>query len=98
MTQGVGITQRVGDRIAPTSLEFRWLIFTPNAAGLITGLFFRMVIFIWTADVLLTIGDILTSGTTPFENLISPFTHNTKENRKILFDQTILLFDRLVAL
>jgi len=37
MTQGVGITQRVGDRIAPTSLEFRWLIFTPNAAGLITG-------------------------------------------------------------
>jgi len=35
----------------------------------------------------------LTSGTTPFENLISPFTHNTKENRKILFDQTILLFD-----
>jgi len=38
MTQGVGITQRVGDRIAPTSLEFRWLIFTPNAAGLITGL------------------------------------------------------------
>jgi len=39
MTQGVGITQRVGDRIAPTSLEFRWLIFTPNAAGLITGLF-----------------------------------------------------------
>jgi len=42
MTQGVGITQRVGDRIAPTSLEFRWLIFTPNAAGLITGLFFRM--------------------------------------------------------
>jgi len=27
------------------------------------------------------------------ENLISPFTHNTKENRKILFDQTILLFD-----
>jgi len=37
--------------------------------------------------------DILTSGTTPFENLISPFTHNTKENRKILFDQTILLFD-----
>jgi len=53
MTQGVGITQRVGDRIAPTSLEFRWLIFTPNAAGLITGLFFRMVIFIWTADVLL---------------------------------------------
>jgi len=60
MTQGVGITQRVGDRIAPTSLEF------PNAAGLITGLFFRMVIFIWTAD---GIGDILTSG---FENLISP--------------------------
>jgi len=91
MTQGVGITQRVGDRIAPTSLEFRWLIFTPNAAGLITGLFFRMVIFIWTAAP--TIGDILTSGTTPFENLISPFTHNTKENRKILFDQTILLFD-----
>jgi len=93
MTQGVGITQRVGDRIAPTSLEFRWLIFTPNAAGLITGLFFRMVIFIWTADGTPTIGDILTSGTTPFENLISPFTHNTKENRKILFDQTILLFD-----
>jgi len=86
---GVGITQRV----APTSLEFRWLIFTPNAAGLITGLFFRMVIFIWTADGTPTIGDILTSGTTPFENLISPFTHNTKENRKILFDQTILLFD-----
>jgi len=72
MTQGVGITQRVGDRIAPTSLEFRWLIFTPNAAGLITGLFFRMVIFIWTADGTPTIGDILTSGTTPFENLISP--------------------------
>jgi len=24
----VGITQRVGDRIAPTSLEFRWLIFS----------------------------------------------------------------------
>jgi len=70
MTQGVGITQRVGDRIAPTSLEFRWLIFTPNAAGLITGLFFRMVIFIWTADGTPTIGDILTSGTTPFENLI----------------------------
>jgi len=69
------------------------LIFTPNAAGLITGLFFRMVIFIWTADGTPTIGDILTSGTTPFENLISPFTHNTKENRKILFDQTILLFD-----
>jgi len=69
MTQGVGITQRV--RIAPTSLEFRWLIF-PNAAGLITGLFFRMVIFIWTADGTPTIGDILTSGTTPFENLISP--------------------------
>jgi len=64
MTQGVGITQRVGDRIAPTSLEFRWLIFTPNAAGLITGLFFRMVIFIWTADGTPTIGDILTSGTT----------------------------------
>jgi len=56
MTQGVGITQRVGDRIAPTSLEFRWLIFTPNAAGLITGLFFRMVIFIWTADGTPTIG------------------------------------------
>jgi len=72
MTQGVGITQRVGDRIAPTSLEFRWLIFTPNAAGLITGLFFRMVIFIWTADGTPTIGDILTSGTNPFENLISP--------------------------
>jgi len=53
MTQGVGITQRVGDRIAPTSLEFRWLIFTPNAAGLITGLFFRMV-----ADGTPTIGDI----------------------------------------
>jgi len=52
-----------------------------------------MVIFIWTADGTPTIGDILTSGTTPFENLISPFTHNTKENRKILFDQTILLFD-----
>jgi len=41
-----------------------------------------MVIFIWTADGTPTIGDILTSGTTPFENLISPFTHNTKENRK----------------
>jgi len=85
MTQGVGITQRVGDRIAPTSLEFRWLIFTPNAAGLITGLFFRMVIFIWTAMIgyFLPIGDILTSGTTPFENLISPFTHNTKEYHQL---------------
>jgi len=90
MTQGVGITQRVGDR-TPTSLEFRWLIFTPNAAGLITGLFFRMVIFIWrwySYD-----RGYIDKWYNTFENLISPFTHNTKENRKILFDQTILLFD-----
>jgi len=71
MTQGVGITQRVGDRIAPTSLEFRWLIFTPNAAGLITGLFFRMVIFIWTADGTYDRGYI-DKWYKPFENLISP--------------------------
>jgi len=31
----------------------------------------------------------MTSGTTPFENLISPL----RTIRKILFDQTILLFD-----
>jgi len=92
MTQGVGITQRVGDRIAPTSLEFRWLIFTPNAAGLITGLFFRMVIFIWTADGTPTIGDILTSGTTPFENLISPLrTIRRRIGRYYLIK--LLLFD-----
>jgi len=47
MTQGVGITQRVGDRIAPTSLEFRWLIFTPNAAGL---LHYSLEWSYWTAD------------------------------------------------
>jgi len=51
-----------------------------------------MVIFIWTADGTPTIGDILTSGTTPFENLISPLrTIRRRIGRYYLIK--LLLFD-----
>jgi len=52
-----------------------------------------MVIFYWTADGTPTIGDILTSGTTPFENLISPLRTIRRRIGRYYLIKTILLFD-----
>lgn len=95
-TQAVGdAASRIGDSVSGTSLEYRIMVYAPDVPAQSSGFFFRTTIFIYRDNDGLhvpTINDIYQINTAVV-NLISPFDHDRKIARKILYDKTVMLFD-----
>lgn len=84
LTQGSGQSQRIGDKCTGSSLEIRFDVRSPGAGTTDPYLIYRLIVFIWKDDTVPVVGDILEAlGTTP---PLSPFNHDTKVKRKILYD------------
>lgn len=86
MAQGAGTSNRIGDKCTGSSIEIRYLLYSPGAVTTVPFITFRLIIFIWKDDTVPIVGDILEAiGLSP---PLSPFNHDKRIKRKVLYDGT----------
>ena len=97
VAQGVGVTDRIGDKVTGSSIEIKLTIFHPTGSSNADDYFqLRMIIFVWKDDTSPTKSAIMA----PFSGLPSGFDFPTnifyngdqKVKRKVLLDTTIDCF------
>lgn len=86
VAQGSGQNNRIGDKATGTSLELKYEIYFPGQLTTNPINTTRIIIFIWKDDTVPTVPDILEDPNFP---TLSPFNHDKKVKRKILYDKTI---------
>ena len=86
MAQGSGQNNRIGDKVTGTSLEMKYELFLSGLATQNPLNTTRVILFIWKDDTTPTVADILEDPTYPS---LSPFNHDKKVKRKILYDKVI---------
>ena len=86
VAQGAGQTNRIGDKATGTSLEMKYELIFPGLATTNPINTARIIVFIWKDDTVPAVVDILEDPTYPS---LSPFNHDKKVKRKILYDKTI---------
>ena len=84
IAQGVTKNERIGDRICCSSCEITFNSYYPLAGAPDTLWIWRFIVFVWKDDTVPTLGEILEDTTNP---TLSPFNHDTKVKRKILYDK-----------
>lgn len=84
VAQGTTKNDRIGDRICCSSLEITLNSYNPLAGNPDVQWIWRFIVFCWKDDTTPTLGEILEDPTHPS---ISPFNHDTKVKRKILYDK-----------
>ena len=82
--QGSSKNERIGDRISITSVQVIFSCYFPTAGNPTLFNRWRLIIFVWKDDTTPTLGEILEDVTIP---TISPFNHDNKVKRKILYDK-----------
>jgi len=89
VSQGTTDTTRVGDKIMLNSIELRWLQYIdPALFPTAVDQFYRVIIFKWYDDTTPGAGDILSQVLPPPVGLISPYDHDRKVKRKVLYEKT----------
>lgn len=88
--------QRVGDQITLNSCEVNWMCFAPDNVNQSTGFFIRVTILQWDDEDPPIAAQIM-QDTNPFFNLITPWDHDHKGLRTILYDKKVMLFDNRSA-
>jgi len=105
MSQGTGVTQRIGDKITITSVQIKYTVNVWGAAsgvgdlsGQTNSVFLcRLIIFSWKGLSYPTVANILSVATNdptkPCSNVLAPLNHDMKRMRKIWYDQTTVHYD-----
>nr|QXP07679.1 MAG: putative capsid protein [Arizlama virus] len=94
--QGYDDESRVGDKLMASSIEMRGVLYANNTLTNI-GIwdqFYRLIIFKWYDDTSPTTTDVLETGVV--DTFISPFDHDKKSKRKVLFDKTFTVHNNIV--
>jgi len=93
--QGVTDITRVGDKLVVNSIELGYMLYKDPGTIVDSEWSFlimnvRIIVFVWYDDTNPTVGNILQMGRTgadAWQNVLSPFEHDKKVKRKILYDK-----------